>query len=409
MKKILLLAALTCSSMSAIAKDLEAKFEGMFVFEGGTRKQKSVPTGNNLTGNTKNSSTTTASYFSALVSSETDAMKYGGRIVLHTTTVGSSSPSYEGSHIFGITDYGKGEIGSGFDAATQMRITGFDVSRGSGDNWTDYTYFTPGAAMAPTPRFFLNGFHKDGNIETSRKVTYFTPKINGVQFGASYIPDAGNTGSTTPGNTDVAALKTRVVDANPTTRYVEKAVTKNAVALGATFEHNISDGVDVKLSATGEIGKAAQKGVTGTPDPTDARAVLAAGSTEYKLADMRTYNIGAVLNYGNFSYAGSYGDVRGFTSREVDANKRHTRFYTAAASYVQGPVGISLSYALGDAQKNKIDSVTIGTDYKLAPGLMPYAEFTYFKGKGMKFPVLNDPKKFTTKGTVALIGLKLKF
>jgi len=410
MKKILLLTALTFTSMTAFASELEAKLQGMLVFEGGARKQKAIPSGNNLTGNVKNSSTVTSSYFSALVSSETDAMTYGARVVLQTTTRGSASPAYEGSHIFGITDYGKVEVGSGFDAATQMMVTGFDISRGTGDNWTDYAYFRPDVAMSPIPSFFLSGYHGDGNIETSRKVTYFTPKFNGFRFGLSYIPDTGNIGSTTPSNIDLTKSKARVVNsADDRVRYVEKNSAKNAFALGATFEHNISDGVDVKISATGEIGQAAQKGVMGAPDPADANAVLSAGKTEYKLANIRTYNIGAVLTYGNFSYAGSYGEVRGFTSKEVDANKRRTQFYTAAAAYTQGPVGVSVSYALGDARKNKINSVTLGTDYKLAPGLMPYAEFTYFKGKGMKFPVLNDPNKYTSKGTVALIGLKLKF
>ena len=133
--------------------------------------------------------------------------------------------------------------------------------------------------------------------------------------------------------------------------------------------------------------------------------------TEYKIAGMRTYNIGAVLNYGVMSFAGSYTDLgKSLTSVEVDgAGKRKTKYYTAAAAYNQGPVGVSLFYARGQRLKNAVNSYTLGTDYKLAPGFVPYVEVTYFKGKGQKLPVIKNTTNLTRKGTIALIGATLKF
>src|SRR6202042_2613485 len=125
----------------------------------------------------------------------------------------------------------------------------------------------------------------------------------------------------------------------------------------------------------GEYGKAAKSGVKETLDKTDpkeTKKVLPSTAVNYKLSTMRTYNIGAVLSYGNFSYGASYGNVKGFTSREVDGNRQNTNLYSTAIGYTQGPVGVSLSYLLTDAHKTKVDAVTVGTDYKLAPGLVPY-------------------------------------
>jgi len=56
-----------------------------------------------------------------------------------------------------------------------------------------------------------------------------------------------------------------------------------------------------------------------------------------------------------------------------------------------------------------MDTYVLGTEYKLAKGLMPYAEFGYFNGKASLPSVFNDKTKKKYKGTVFLLGLKLSF
>lgn len=415
MKKSFLVALLAlATALPAAASDIEAKFEGMFDFNAGARSQKKVPADKKLTGNQKNSGLNTYAFFAVTASSRTDNFEYGAKIVAQPTAQASSGVSSGGSHIFLIReDLGKIELGSGFDAASQMMITGLDVARGTGDGWSDYAYFSDETSPVPSPYgFFLGGgSFKNNNTESSRKISYFTPSLNGFRFGISYIPDTGNMGSTAMGDVDYVTKKARTVYTDDY-KYTEKKTAKNAVAAGISLEHDIAEDVAVKVALTGEYGKAAKPGVRenvdkdSTKDPKD---VLANTAVNYKLSSMRTYNIGAVLTYGNFSYGASYGNVKGFTSREVDGNKNKTSLYSTAIGYTQGPVGVSLSYLLTDARKNKVDAVTIGTDYKLAPGLVPYAELTYFKGRMHKLPVFSDPTKYTTKGTIALIGMKLKF
>lgn len=417
MKKNFLVALLTIAAAlpvyaAPVLSETELKLEGMFDFQAAARNQKKLPAGNNLTENHKNSSIDTYAFFAVTALRKADDFEYGAKIAVQPTAQAASSVSYGGSHIFLINErLGKIELGSGFDAGSQMMITGLDAARGTGDGWADYAYFDEHVYTSSSPwAFFLgsSAFKKD-NTESSRKITYFTPKLGEVvTIGISYIPDTGNMGSMGMGNADHVTKKARVINTG-TYKYTERKTSRNAVSVGVSLERDLAEDVAVKVAVTGEYGKAAKPGVRETVDTANAKEVVEGSAVNYKLSSMRTYNIGAILTYGNFSYAASYGDVKGFTSREVDGNKRGTRLYSTAVGYTQGPVGVSLSYLLTDARKNKIDAVTIGTDYKLAPGLVPYAELTYFKGRMHKYPVFNDPNKYTTKGTIALIGMKLKF
>jgi hypothetical protein len=405
-RKMLIAAALVSATSMAHAEDgFSTTFNGMFRFESAARNQKKIPSSEkNMSANKRDVVFDTEAHVSAIAQHETDAMKYGAKLSLQTSTKQSTSSTYNGSYIFTESDYGRWELGSGYDAGTAMRVTGCDVARGTCDNWTNYMWTPNGVPMLPTPgASFLNTNFADGNgtsiIETSRKITYFTPKfMDKVQFGVSYVPDTANVGLGTF-NDSHKFLRSKTIELPNGTKYVNKQSAKDAFSAGASLTHNICDGVDVKVSATGEIGKAmnASKNDGNT-------------TSSLKVANLKTYNIGAIVNYGSLSLAGSYSDRgKSFTTAEVDGNRTKTRVYTAAIGYAQGPAGISLMYALGDQQKNKVDSYTLGTDYKLAPGFVPYAEVTYFKGRGTRLPVYNDATRLTTKGTIALMGAKLSF
>ena len=169
------------------------------------------------------------------------------------------------------------------------------------------------------------------------------------------------------------------------------------------MEQNISDGIDLKLAATGEVGKAAGKAELFNTDDTKEETVL----ETHKLKDLRTYNIGSVLNVGSFSYAASFGSLgKSLTTPAYHKTGRDTLYYTGGIAYKQGPFSTSITYFRSDEFKNRVDCITIGTDYKLAPGFKPYAEISgfSFKGKPEFYPNL---KKKSTRGTVAIVGAKL--
>ncbi|MFK7974338.1 MAG: porin, partial [Rickettsiaceae bacterium] len=123
--------------------------------------------------------------------------------------------------------------------------------------------------------------------------------------------------------------------------------------------------------------------------------------------DLRTYNIGAILTVGNFSYGGSYGSLgKSLTTPEFHKTGRKTDYYTGTMAYKQGPFVASVSYFKSNQFKNTVDAVSIGIHYLLAPGFKPYAEISGFSLKGR--PEFNpELSRKKTRGAVVLIGTKL--
>lgn len=436
MKKLLLVLATCCLSSSAFAATAESntkvKLDGFFQFQSGFINQ------NKLSGSEKNVSRYrrdfgfyTEATLAASVAQTVDDITYGGKLVLVPTTKSKTSASYNGSHIFVESNFGKVEVGSPYDAGSKMRVIGDQIvaATGSTGNWARYANLTKCKNMkyfgtndsikggvAPEfvdyKEYFFDSLFRTqldqlhDKAEPARKISYFTPKMQGFQFGISYIPDSGNTGGTVH-NEDPLKSKSGIADvkAERTDTFVLNRNVKDAFSAGVTYEHNISDGVDLKLAATGEYGKAADKIRLMADKGKDNHGTE---KEAYKPADLKTYNLGAVLTYGSFSYAASYGSLgKSLTAKEYHKTGRNTWYYNGAVAYSQGPIKTSISYFKSDRFKSTVDAVALGTEYKFLPGLVPYAEIACFQAKGRPAHYPEAPKK-KTKGTVALIGAKLK-
>lgn len=178
---------------------------------------------------------------------------------------------------------------------------------------------------------------------------------------------------------------------------------KDAISAGISYQHEFLEDVAMQLSVTAEYAKPARKLLILENEQTKKVVI------ESKLSNLKSYNIGAVLSYGNFSCAASYGSLgKSLTTPEYHKVSRITEYYNGAVAYTQGPIKTSLSYFKSSRYKNTIDTVSLGTEYLVTPGLLPYAEISYFRAKGR--PVyLTDAPKAKTRGTVALIGARLKF
>ncbi len=408
MKKLLLLTAITSLSTSAIAENgVSTKLEGMFNFESGSRNQSKVPAGTskNVSANRKNFAFDTEANFTATVSNTIDCLTYGARLGVQTSAKNTSSAAYNGSHLFVTSNYGKWELGAGFDANTQMGVSAMDIARGSGDHWERYWY-------APDTEFVGNvtsdnnapDNFTDYGTENSRNITYFTPVIKDfIQFGITYTPDTSNVGVGGFSKDYTPSSKTRALEVGTNT-YSDSQSYKDLIAYGVALTHHLADNTDIKVTFTGETGKSAKRGVVfATADATKTSI------STYKLSNLKRYNFGAVLDHNNWSFAGSYATQKGYTNQEINQGRNKSHFYTAGTAYKAGPAAVSFVYSVGNNLKNKVSSYTLGTDYKLAPGFVPYVEVTYFQAKGKKLPILNDNTTYKTKGTIALIGATLKF
>jgi hypothetical protein len=202
-------------------------------------------------------------------------------------------------------------------------------------------------------------------VDTSdaTKVTYFTPRIAGIQVGASFTPQTNSSGQ-------------NVADDTP----AGSSAFENHVGLGINYTETFNN-VEIGLSGTAGFGD----------------AVNSANE------DYGTWAVGGFVNYAGFSLGGSYGnngDTRGGTS-DVDDDF----FYDVGLGYSQGPWGTSIGYLHSEFEQgttdDEYDIFAVTGGYSYAPGLYAYADLM-FVSSSSRGTDDND-------GTVLLIGHVLSF
>ena len=433
LKKILLITASTLAvATSSIAdnvtadkmpvvSDLKVKLSGYADFQAGLRNQNHLSGDEkNVSKNRKNFAFYNSAAMIADVSNKVSDVTYGGKIVLVPTAKRKGSPSYNGTHIYMESEFGRVEAGSPIPASSNMMVDGSDIAAATFDNCARYADFSTKHLMqeyevAPSFATFAEFFLDDKlatkldersySSEPARSISYYTPKFTvgnstRLQAGISYSPDSSNTGADNP-DTHSSGIDIRKVKQQGIDRFEIDNTVKDAISGGVVLEQNLGDGIDLKVALTGEYGKAAGKAKKFAAE--DDKNPVA----EFKLSNLRTFNIGAILNVGNFSCAGSFGSLgKSLTTPEFHKTGRKTNYYTGTVAYKQSPFAASISYFKSDQFKNTVDAVSIGTHYQMAPGFVPYAEISGFSLKGR--PEFNSEfKKKKTRGTVALIGAKL--
>jgi hypothetical protein len=405
-----------------VQSSLKVKLSGFAHFQAGFRNQSGLTTDEkNVSANRKDFAFYNDAAMVVEASNDINDVDYGAKIVLVPTAKRKGSPTYNGSHIFMESDFGRFEGGSPINASTNMMIDAGLIASATGGDWDRYAKYDSAAMTynGLTPSFetysmyFLDDKlatelpNRKYSSEPARSVSYYTPNFEltsttKVQLGVTYIADSGNTGADAPDkqSSGTSTKNTSVVAEGKTdadNRFEIDKTTKDSFAAGIALEQSISDGVDFKIALTGEYGKSA-----GKTKQYENNTLIAT----HKLSNLKAYNIGAILNVGSFSYAASYGSLgKSLTTPAFNKTGLKTDYYTGAVAYKQGPFSTSVSYFKSNAFKNTIDVVTVGTDYKMAPGIKPYVEVSGFtlKGRPEYFP--EAPKK-KSRGTVALIGAK---
>lgn len=199
-----------------------------------------------------------------------------------------------------------------------------------------------------------------GITEDATKVNYYTPEFSGFQFGVSYTPDEGDGGQF----------------AN---RLDSNGDFENVFGAGLTYNKDYGH-YNVNAGLVGETGSAE---ATGTED---LQAWQVGGTVQCKQTGI--------------SLAGSYGDW-GNSSHPVNSNAE-THFWTAGIAYEADKAGVSATYFDSEHADNNYKSVVIGADYKVADGLTPYIETTFFEADEAGTNIDNE-------GNVVLIGTYVNF
>ena len=263
--------------------------------------------------------------------------------------------------------WGRVELGSNTGAEGAMKVDASNIARATGGidgNFIYYANFTSSSLIITPdlPLAFGMGAVGDESTDNNNKITYYSPRFHGLQLGASYSPDFADRGQTVS-RTDADAGESG-----------------DNIALAANYKREFS-GISLSVAATGEWGD----------------------SEVASREDLWAWNLGGSLSYMGFSLAGSYGSWD--DSLNV-SSANDSDYYTLGIAYETGPFGVSLTYLNSNydtgAAENDFDNVALGADYKLAEGLTPYAEVSWYDQDPAGSADDND-------GTVGIIGVQLAF
>jgi outer membrane protein OmpU len=263
-------------------------------------------------------------------------------------------------------NWGKAEMGANKGAAATTRVDASTLAVATGGingAWTNFVnnQAASGVKGKNTANFVtmskLTSEHgtatEFGNESTynATKITYYTPRFSGFQAGVSYTPDLNDRGQSI-NKIDRAA--------NP--GFFDQG---DLIEGGINYENQFNNGVKLALSLTGETADA-------------DRATTAANQKE----DLKAYALGGLVGYKGFSLAGSYGNW-GDSGQLKTATSDDADYWTVGAGYEAGPFGLSATYLKSETEvtattENEFHNLVIGADYKLAPGLTPYAEVSFY-------------------------------
>ena len=233
-----------------------------------------------------------------------------------------------------------------------------------------------------------NGADKFDDTRTIGRVSYFSPRISGVQVGVSYALDSGYKGfsyydnNISPNN---SADVTDVIDAG--INYVGQF---NNIGLG--------------LSLTGEKGYAKSTNIV--------------NNNKFLQKDLGAYAGGIYMFIGNLSLSGSYGSwenslmwVRsGLTATDSNYRKDTAHYYTAGALYEVGPYKFGVAH-LGSEYREQLFTLTsYAFDYRFNKKLSLYAEFDNYEFEADSADIgTASGQTYNNSGQVILVGAKLRF
>lgn len=291
--------------------------------------------------------------------------------------------------------WGRVEGGSNLGPDQTLKVDASSIARATGGIDGDWTYFannTSANFFIATPDLPLNyGYSRTGGTvglgdesqENLNKFTYYTPKWYGFQAGVSYIPSDQERGQRTTSTTRVNSGAGNTLTVNGGGVTISQA---ESIWVGGISYANTWDQLSLGVAVTGEMGDAEAAGYE----------------------DLSAWQAGAKLGYMGFSVAGSYG-TWGESLTLKTANTDDNHYWTLGAAYEYGPFGVSVTYLDSEYEvtsttENEFTSWSIGADYKLAPGLTPYVEFTHFDQDAVGTGSAND-----NDGHVFLVGSQLNF
>jgi len=359
----------------------------------------------------------------------------GAKVVLVTTP---NKDHRGGSHIFIKSNIGTIELGSIPTAGSNMMVDGATIAAATFGGWYQYAEFCHlSKPNFPTIRstFLSHSRTMAYTKDPAHSISFYTPKFQlgnstKLQLGVTYIPNSDYTGGhnmyTISEEKRKVIHKTGEVD-----KFVIHRLVQNTFSNAITIEKHFTNKINFQLSIASENGKVAGLGQK-SKQPRVGQKFQQAGVFQqdcnddddphcndddphcnddplvYKLNNLRSYHIGALLNLGNISYASSLSSIgKSFTHPKLHKTRCKERYHTSTLAYKTGPLATSISYFKSHRFKNTINAVSIGISYLPFPGFKPYVEISSFILNGRPdFYDIEAPIQ-KVRGTIVLIGTKL--
>lgn len=324
---------------------------------------------------------------------------YGSNVILKPAVKRAGSPANNNRTFVYIEDnWGKVELGSNASASNNMVTGPTIISAGTGGaslgDATAGRYFPASSILGnnylvdqATGAFVLQKtastnvpeqitgestmLNRYNYSEDSRKITYYSPIINGFQLGVSFTPDPSNCGSDDP------------TQENPTLLLFNNSI-KNLVSAGLKYRWK-GDNKSFVISAVGDHAKNINRLVT----VSDTQVKI---GNPANFRDLMSYQIGTIIGIDKFKFAFSFGDD-GKSMRKAESIGIVSKHFSAGISYESGPILTSLSYfqsirkdgirlndakvKIGGGDYALVKIISLGADYKVTSGVKIYAELSH--------------------------------
>ncbi len=238
----------------------------------------------------------------------------------------------------------------------------------------------------------VSGADKVNDTLTINRVSYYSPRISGVQFGISYGPDSGDRGSSLYGNGITSSQSGDVAD---------------VIDWGVNFVQQF-DNNGIGISFTGEQGVAEDTEVT--------------DSSKFVQQDLFAYALGAYFYTGNASFGASFGVWNDSLMlvrqdlNESDDNYRDDQatYFTVGAGYQFGAYKLGISHMSSEYREQSFSLTSVAFDYRLSKAFSLFAELNNYVFEANPADVntsstLSQFETIDNSGQVMLLGAKLNF
>lgn len=377
-----------------------------------------------------------------------ETFSYGGVVVFNSLINQNEDEAgkiAEQNYVFTKLNHGKLEAGAMYGSAAKMRVDSLNLARATGGvsgSWWRFSSLGHASMAGMSPVFILqpmlpneHGFTTsmglgslvlDGqNIASvnshqpllgwgsrSNRFSYYTPKLNGYQFGITYSPNTGNTGtlgansqSSYLGNlygNDMYRMSAAMGEGNIT----------NYTSAGVTKESEISEDLSVKMSLTSEFGQWDRISMFNGQSVNN--------SNFFSRNDLQAYSTGMLVAYKNYGLSLSYSDwgnslLATYANGNSMFEKDRSYYFNSGLSAVYEKVAISLTQLKSSFGGNELNawslSFDIKPDFVKDKGIIFYIEGTWYELRsssvyspkfGTQYSDLND-------GYVVLFGIKMVF